>query len=343
MPSLSKENLIYRTNLLFVLLNVLENEGISKAPLLRGAGIKLHNPSGPQAYVSTPQLLDVIRQAIVASPRRHLGLRFGQAVTIANYGLYGLTILSAPRLRDLFDFVTRHDAASDVIVRFAFSENDAVAMISFHPSCDRHSEKDLHVFLVEYALGATLACGNELLGSAWKISAIEMTAAEPTDSTVYGDTFDCPIEYGRPVDRILFHRDLLDCVPKQGFAPTFALMKGLYEGQLDPAGPSPAIGARLQAMMLEREAGSVSIEQVSGWLGMSSRTLRRRLAMEGTNFRLVVNRVRMEQAAKLLLESDLPIGKIAERLGYSDASNFRHAFRLGMRISPSDYRATARR
>lgn len=343
MPNLSKENLIYRTNLLFVLLNVLENEGISKEPLLRGTGIKLHNPSGPQAYVSTPQLLDVIRRAMAISPRRHLGLRFGQAVTMTNYGLYGLTMLSAPRLRDLFDFMTRHDAASDVIVRFAFSEGPAMAAISFHPSCDRHLESDLHVFLVEYALGACLSCGRELLGSEWPISAIEMTAAKPAASTVYGDTFGCPIEYGRPVDRIRFHPSLLDFVPKQGFAPTFALMQGLYEGQLDPSLPSPAIEARLQAIMMERGAGSVSIEQASGWLGMSSRTLRRRLTMEGTNFRLVMNKVRMEQAAKLLLESDLPIGKIAERLGYSDTSNFRHAFRMGMKISPSVYRATARR
>lgn len=50
----------------------------------------------------------------------------------------------------------------------------------------------------------------------------------------------------------------------------------------------------------------------------------------------------MEQAAKLLLETDLTIGAIAERLGYSDTSNFGHAFRAGMKTSPSDYRAKAR-
>ncbi|MGO4339905.1 AraC family transcriptional regulator [Labrys sp. KB_33_2] len=338
----SNLNLIERTNILSSLLKMLSDEGVSTDSILRGVEIKLYDPSDPRTCVSTRQLLDVIRRAIKLSRRPHLGLRFGLSVTLNNYGLYGLTMQSAPRLRNLLDFMTRYDKASDPIVRFVFSEEPAMAMVSFHPPCDRHWEKDLYVFLIEYALGVSLRCGYELLGTDWKISAIDLSSAEPADSRVYVDTFNCPINYGRPNDRILFHLDLLDRKPKQGFAPTFALMKGLYEGQFDQCLPSQAIEARIHAMMVERGTSSASFEKVSDWLGMSSRTLRRRLAVEGTSFRLIINRMRMEQAAKLLLETDLTIGAIAERLGYSDTSNFGHAFRAGMKTSPSDYRAKAR-
>jgi len=72
-------------------------------------------------------------------------------------------------------------------------------------------------------------------------------------------------------------------------------------------------------------------------LGYSPRTLRRRLAERGTSFLDCVNDVRHQLALSYLATTNFTVDAIAERLGYSDTSNFRHAFRRWTGVSPKAY------
>jgi len=71
---------------------------------------------------------------------------------------------------------------------------------------------------------------------------------------------------------------------------------------------------------------------------MSPRTLRRRLAEEGTSFRGVLERIRFEAAEERLREPTLSLAEIAAELGYADQANFARAFRGWTGESPSAYR-----
>ncbi len=86
-----------------------------------------------------------------------------------------------------------------------------------------------------------------------------------------------------------------------------------------------------------------SSESVARKLSISDRTLRRRLAAEGFSFQEIVSALRYEQAQKALASTQLSIGDIARFLGYSDASNFGHAFRQWSGMSPRQYRKQAPR
>jgi len=73
-------------------------------------------------------------------------------------------------------------------------------------------------------------------------------------------------------------------------------------------------------------------------LGVSERTLRRRLKAVGTSYSGILKQVRSERARISLTHSNLSVGEIAATLGYSETGNFRHAFRRWMGCAPNDLR-----
>jgi AraC-like DNA-binding protein len=70
-----------------------------------------------------------------------------------------------------------------------------------------------------------------------------------------------------------------------------------------------------------------SLAEVASMLHLSPRTLRRRLAEEGTSYRTLLDEVRGQLAEELLLNEQLTVEEVAQRLGYAETSSFTHAFR----------------
>ena len=73
-------------------------------------------------------------------------------------------------------------------------------------------------------------------------------------------------------------------------------------------------------------------------LGVSERTLRRRLKAVGTSYSAILQQVRSDRARMALTHSDLSVSEIATALGYSETGNFRHAFRRWMGCAPNELR-----
>jgi AraC-like DNA-binding protein len=89
-------------------------------------------------------------------------------------------------------------------------------------------------------------------------------------------------------------------------------------------------------------SGPITVERVSKALGMSCRTLQRRLSEHDLTFRDVLARVRLEMAQKLLRQTDLPMLEIADRLGYQKPGAFSRAFAQWTDQLPSEYRKRER-
>jgi AraC-like DNA-binding protein len=80
--------------------------------------------------------------------------------------------------------------------------------------------------------------------------------------------------------------------------------------------------------------GQASIGTIASELGVSRRTLARRLASEGLTFRKVLDRLRYDLAKRYLREEELPISEIAWLLGYREASALNHAFKRWSGTAP---------
>lgn len=84
---------------------------------------------------------------------------------------------------------------------------------------------------------------------------------------------------------------------------------------------------RVRAVLLELLPGNtVTLENAATRLGLSQRSLQRRLAEEGVNFRVLVNSTRESLARHYLSTTEMSGGEIAFLLGFSDPNSFYRAF-----------------
>ena len=90
--------------------------------------------------------------------------------------------------------------------------------------------------------------------------------------------------------------------------------------------------------LLEKDPGQRSSQWVADELSVSTSTLKRRLAEEGTTFRELRQSCLRESAMLLLLTRSMSASQIATELGYGDLTNFSHAFKRWTGRSPSEFR-----
>ena len=83
--------------------------------------------------------------------------------------------------------------------------------------------------------------------------------------------------------------------------------------------------------------------QLAQDLDMSLSTFRRTLKNDGNSYRQLREAVVQEAAADLLLRDDVPIGRIATQLGFSDSGSFRRAFEKWHQLSPTEWRRNNKR
>ena len=84
--------------------------------------------------------------------------------------------------------------------------------------------------------------------------------------------------------------------------------------------------------------GKVRVEDVARSLGMSKRTLARRLSDEGLNFTEILQQLRRDLAVRYLDDRRLHVSKIAWLLGFREVSAFTHAFKRWTGKTPSQIR-----
>jgi AraC-like DNA-binding protein len=91
--------------------------------------------------------------------------------------------------------------------------------------------------------------------------------------------------------------------------------------------------------LAEHLSGDTSPGKIALALGMSGRSLQRRLKEQGTSYVQVLRDTRRELAIGHLREQQCSVTEIAFLLGFEDASAFARAFRSWTGVSPSEFRA----
>jgi len=102
--------------------------------------------------------------------------------------------------------------------------------------------------------------------------------------------------------------------------------------------------SRVRARLLEElRGGEPSAARIAKALGMSPRTLARRLAEEGTSLKALLNDTRRSLALSYTKDSELMLADIALLLGFSHAGAFNRAFKRWTGVPPIDFRRAHRR
>ena len=164
----------------------------------------------------------------------------------------------------------------------------------------------------------------------------------PTDPRPYARFFQCPLKWNQPLNELCFTRQQLDQkVPKAD--PHLAeLMRHYADQQLARLPKTDDFLQQVRGAVAELLVhGAPRLDDVARLLGLSSRSLQRKLRDEGTSFQGFANEVRTDLAASYLAEGKLAIAEVAFLVGFSEPSAFHRAFKKARGMTPSAFREQA--
>ena len=106
----------------------------------------------------------------------------------------------------------------------------------------------------------------------------------------------------------------------------------------EPAKVDPFLRDTRVAIRRALPGGTLTIDSLAVELGISRRTLQRRLSALGSSFKKILQDVREEQSRRYLDDPRLAVTEIALLLGYSDQASFSNAFKAWCGCAPTEYR-----
>lgn len=155
------------------------------------------------------------------------------------------------------------------------------------------------------------------------------------------DFFGCPVRFGAERNALVF--DVADLNrPFPGHNPELLeILNPVLIAALAEATAPPTISHQVKgALKRILASGRPEMAEVAREIGMSERTLQRRITEEGTSFRQLMLETRQEVVRHLLTEPSIEIEEIAGLLGYEDANSFYRAFRTWEGTTPARWRAS---
>ncbi|RQR63283.1 AraC family transcriptional regulator [Burkholderia sp. Bp9002] len=308
--------------------------GVPPAAALRQARLPATLHLNPQALVSTAQYFALWRAVERLAPDRCLGI---ELVTQSDPAKHPPAILAAFHARDYRDGLER-------IARFKrlctpeqlhIAEDGAECTLA---TTWLYATEPEPAIATDVAFATLLELGRRGTGQHLTPRRVEFARAGPKHEA-YRAYFGCPIRYGASRNALVLKSADLDR-PFPGHNPelldmlTPALAAAL--GELDARS---SIRERV-TVALKRclASGRPQLSDVARALGMSERTLQRRITYEGATFRDLLAQARQALWRQLLSDPAAGIDEVACLLGYQDTSSFYRAFRDWEGITPNRWR-----
>ena len=309
--------------------------GLDTHALFEEAGLELAGLSDADARFATEGISLLWQLAVTRSGNPAIGLTDSSVVKPGSFDVVAYAMMSSANLLGTLERVVRYvDIISDAATLTIADDREGQRLIlelfgGKHPVPRQRFEFDLMTIL-SFCRWVTNRDLRPL--------AFELRFPPPADPQPYQDAFKCPLRFDAPVNALLFARaDATLALPTAHpeLAELHERIASEHLQRLDPAQTCHRVRAVIMRHLPESEPRRPKIATI---LGMSERTLHRRLGAEGTSFQRLLDETRRELAQHYLGQRNLSLADIAYVLGFSDQSSFFRAARRWFGSSPRDYR-----
>lgn len=330
---------IYPVYKIVPLANHLAAAGIAAERTLAGSGISVAELSDPYFVVSRQQLITVFDNFLRLTPGILSPLELGATFQLTDYGIYGYALLSSPTVRDAINFAMTYRELATPIVAAELVETDDEAIWAIEPLPDFAQHASMARFVQEYQSGILVAIHRSAGDNAFRLRSASFGFRAPDNAGQYSAILDCPACFDAPHTELRFDKAWLERRPLGAHALTFQLVHDTCREMHERISSGRGVSGEIYRHLLVRSFGQfASLEEMAAYLELHPRTLRRRLASEGTTYQDIVDEVRFKLASGYLRRTEMTHESIAERLGFSDASSFRRAFRRWAGVSPNAFK-----
>jgi AraC-like DNA-binding protein len=315
--------------------------GASLSALLRDTGLDKVKITNPETVVEASSEMAIIRNLLAELPNiAGLGLLAGGRYHLSTYGIWGFALASSPTTRKAMELSQNYQELTFVFSGFTVKEEGDYASLVFDSS---NVPRDIALFSIEREIHAAMIIMREMGGLKSGAEWVTFQHARPPHGALYEALFDGRVEFSAAHNKLIFPRTLLDEPRVAGNDATATLLDKQCSELVAKRMARQGVSGRVRDILLRQRPMSMDMELVAESLCMTSRTLRRKLAVESTSFRQLVDEIRMTLGEEMLTGTRLSVEQIAERLCYADASSFSQAFKRMSGQTPGVLRKQDRR
>ena len=320
------------------LLDFLSSLGMDTKAIAANNGIDVSKIHNSDTLISAQQHKGVLTDAQNCYAGSDLGLTLGLHRSIATHDQLAYLMISSATLREASNAGLKYQnysgRFSGNLVVTSFSEIQTEGCYQIDAKAELG---ELRLLAIEDILTNIITTARWVLGQPLPTTKLRCHYPAPAHFARYKSIFQCPIEFDAPVTQLFFNANILDKPLPQASPQSVTLYKKLCEEKSITHNQGD-IAWRVSQIIVENPAAPPSLQDVAKKLHFSSRTLSRKLLIQGWRYQQLIDQVKEIHARRHLSDPTLSITRIGQQLGYADSSGFHRAFKKWTGVSPRSFR-----
>jgi AraC-like DNA-binding protein len=311
--------------------------GVAPRPLLNRAGLTLAQIDNRQARVNAQSQIRLLELAAHALGDELLGFHLARDCELREIGLLYYVMASSEVLADALGKAARYGRITNEGVALQLREGKETGIGLRYVNMQRHSDRQ-HI---DFWVTAIVRIGRLLTNRRLIPSHIKVIHHGERVPAEFRSFLGCGIEFAAAVDEVAFPSAILQMPVVGADLHLNELLTRYCEEALMHRRDDRIATLRLEvenAIAPLLPHGKARAHEIARRLGLSHRTLARRLADEGLSFSQILHELKLDLATRYLRDG-LSVSRIAWLLGYHEVSAFTHAFKRWTGKSPKQLRA----
>jgi AraC-like DNA-binding protein len=311
--------------------------GLDPAQQVAVAGLDMAHLAVPDAWIPAAAAAWLLELSAADSGVEDFSLRLSERRRLATLGPLSVVLREEPDLRSALLLLIRYEYSYNEAISLQLSEADGLATLREwfgfgEPAPTRQA--------LELAVAALLRVIRELTGTGWQAHAVCFSHPAPEQLSTHWRLLGPRLRFDHEFTGLVFHTsDLAD--PNVLADPLMRPYRPDLLKVLPPPRARTLVDQVRELVETLLPVGRYSMRQVAHSLGLTTRTLRRRLEAEGEDYSSIVNDARTVLAERYLSSDRLSLTDISYQLGFAAPSAFSRWFRTRFGISPTQWRQAA--
>jgi AraC-like DNA-binding protein len=290
----------------------------------------------PEARVEFEQFERVLAAAVAVTGDDALGLHVAELMPEGAVDLLGHLAAHAPTMREAVAIASQFvSLAMDGLLLAVRDEEDTFVVRYAFPRSTPLADR----LLAELLMGGAVRLARSFTGPSATPRLACFEHERPSHHREYTRIFGDNQRFGQSVTSIAFDREIADRPQMHQHRELYDLLRAEAQRRLERMTTGVPPATRLRQYLLAAPLSRIpEISAAARDLGMSERSLRRRLTDDGTSYRDVVRSALEASAGRMLRDSTHTIKDTAAALGFADAAAFHRAFKRWTGMTPGEYR-----
>ncbi len=308
--------------------------------LLRSVGVDPDAPVDAKRMIPDDDYYGLLERIAAVDPDAiDLPLRTGASMRCDEYGALGLAMKSALTLRGSYERAERYARVLTNVAAYEVRDVDGGALILLH----RDGPRRLGLRLSNEATIASLVeIGKQVSTAPFQPLEIFFKHPAPREAEAHARHFGCPVRFGTEHDALLASSAALATPNRLGDPSISRFFDTHLQQALSQLHDETTLERRVRGLVAQAlSEGVPRVSSVAQQLGMSGRTLQRRLSAAGSSYQALVDQARRELAARLLRDTTYSLAEVAFLTGFSEQSAFTRAFKRWAGQTPRSFRLSA--